>query len=209
MKTHQSNLLYLFLTIVILVLPGQAHARIKCWTNSEGVKECGNAIPPEYAQKSHEEVSDQGVVVDEQERAKTVEELAEEKRLADIKAEEARMEEEQAKQDKMLLDTFSSVDDIEMTRDGKIAAMESSIKLTNTRIEKIQTDLDKRIETAAVEERAGKAPSEALLKDIESLNRQIKDNKLFITNNRAEQAQLQEAYALDIARFNKLKTGAE
>ena len=147
--------------------------------------------------------------MDEQERAKTVEELAEEKRLADIKAEEARMEEEQAKQDKMLLDTFSSVDDIEMTRDGKIAAMESSIKLTNTRIEKIQTDLDKRIETAAVEERAGKAPSEALLKDIESLNRQIKDNKSFITKKRAEQAQLQEAYALDIARFNKLKTGAE
>jgi hypothetical protein len=209
MKTHQSNLLYLFLTILVLVLPGQAHARIKCWTNDEGVRECGSVIPPEYAQKSHEEVSDQGVVVDEKERAKTVEELAEEKRLADIKADEDRKAEEQAKLDKMLMDTFSSVDDIEMTRDGKISAIDSSIKLANKRSEKLQIDLDKRIETAAVEERAGKAPSETLLKDIESLRRQINDNKSFIAKKRAEQEQLRADYDLDIARFNKLKTGAE
>jgi len=209
MKTHQSNLFYLFLAIVVLVLPNQAHARIKCWTNNEGVRECGNVIPPEYAQKGHKEVSDQGVVVEEQERAKTEEELAEAKRLAAVKAEEERKAEELAKQDKILLDTFSNVDDIEMTRDGKIAAIESSIKLTNARNEKIQIDLDKRIETAAIEERAGKAPSEALLKDIESLNRQMKNNEAYIVKKRAEQEQLHEAYALDIARFNKLKTGAE
>jgi small-conductance mechanosensitive channel len=209
MKTHQSNLFYLVLTILVLVLPSQAHGRIKCWTNNEGVKECGNVIPPEYAQKGHEEVSDQGVVVEEQERAKTEEELAEEKRLADIKAEETRKAEAQAKQDKMLMDTFSSIDDIEMTRDGKIAAIESSVKLTNTRNEKIQTDLDKRIEAAAVEERAGKTPSESLLKDIESLRRQIKNNEAYITKKRAEQEQLRADYALDIARFNKLKPGAE
>ena len=61
MKTHQNNLFYLCLTLFVLVLPSQAHGRIKCWTNSEGVRECGNTIPPEYAQKSHEEVSEQGV----------------------------------------------------------------------------------------------------------------------------------------------------
>jgi hypothetical protein len=209
MKTHQNNLLYLFLTILVLVLPGQAYGRIKCWTNNEGVRECGSVIPPEYAQKGHEEISDQGMVVDEKKRAKTEEELAEEKRLAAIKAEEARKAEVQAKQDKILLDTFSSVDDIEMTRDSKISAIDSSIKLANKRSEKIQIDLDKRIETAATEERAGKAPSEALLKDIESLRRQLNDNKSFIAKKRAEQEELRADYAVDIARFNELKAGAE
>ncbi len=181
MKAYQRIVFYLFLSITALTLSSQAHARsIKCWTNNEGVKECGNVVPPEFAQKGHQEVSKHGLVREEQERAKTEEELAEEERLAAIEAEEARKAEEQAKQDKILLNTFSSVDDIEMTRDGKMAAFESSIKHTNKRTEKIQTDLDKRIQTAADQERAGKAPSEALLKDIESLRRQIKNNESYI-----------------------------
>lgn len=209
MKVYRRTLFYLFLSITALVLPSQAHARIKCWTNNEGVRECGNAVPPEFAQKSHKEISKHGLVMEEQERAKTEEELAEEKRLAAIEAEETRKAEEQAKQDKILLDTFSSVDDIEMTRDGKIAAIESSIKHTNKRSKKIQIDLDKRIQTAAAEERAGKAPSESLLKDIESLRRQIKNNESYITKKRAEQTQVREEYAIDIARFNELKNGGK
>ena len=51
-------------------------AGIKCWTNKEGYKECGNAVPPEYAQQGHTELNKQGLVVDQQERAKTPEELA-------------------------------------------------------------------------------------------------------------------------------------
>jgi hypothetical protein len=207
MKVYQRTLFYLFLSITALVLPNQAHAGIKCWTNNEGVKECGNVVPPEFSQKGHKEVSKHGLVREEQERVKTEEELAEEKRLAAIEAEEARKAEERSKQDKILLDTFSNVDDIEMTRDGKIAAIESSIKLTNKRSEKIQIDLDKRIEAAAAEERAGKTPPESLLKDIDSLRRQIKNNESYIAKKRAEQTQVREDYALDIARFNELKTG--
>jgi hypothetical protein len=90
-----------------------------------------------------------------------------------------------------------------------MAAIESSIKHTNKRSEKIQTDLDKRIQKAADQERAGKAPSEALLKDIESLRRQIKNNESYIAKKRAEQEQVREDYAIDIARFNKLKTGGK
>jgi len=209
MKVYRHTLFYIFLSITALALPSQAHARIKCWTNNEGVRECGNVVPPEFAQKSHKEISKHGLVREELERAKTEEELAEEERLVAIEAEEARKAEEQAKQDKILLDTFSSVDDIEMTRDGKIAAIESSIKHTNKRSEKIQIDLDKRIQAAAAEERAGKAPSESLLKDIEALRRQIKNNEAYITKKRAEQAQVREEYAIDITRFNKLKAGGK
>ncbi len=52
-----------------------AHARIKCWTNKDDIRECGNVVPPEYSQKGHEELSDQGIVIDRKERAKTPEEL--------------------------------------------------------------------------------------------------------------------------------------
>lgn len=205
MKTKLNLLVYIYLFITALAFSGVANARIVCWTNHEGVRECGNAIPPEFAQKQHEEISEQGMVLEEKERAKTAEEIAEEKRLADIEAEKTRIAEEQAAKDKILLDTFSSIDDIEMTRDGKISAIDATIKATNKRTEKIQADLDKRIEAAAAEERAGKAPPESLLEDIESLRRQISNNANYIETKQQEQEQIRAGYELDIERFKKLK----
>ena len=204
MKTK--NLLSLTLTLFLLggtTLP--AHAGIKCWTNHEGIRECGNRVPPEYAQQGHQELSKQGTVIEEQERAKTTEEIAEEQRQAELEAEKLKQEEERHRQDKILLDTFSNVEDIELARDGKIAAIESTIHLTNKRIEKIQEDLDKRIKAAAAEERSGNTPNEALLKDIESLRRQIKNNEAFIAKKRTEQEEVKSDYDIDIERFKNLK----
>ena len=205
MKKQIFNTLIILITFTGLGLSTAAHAKFKCWTNNEGVKECGNAVPPEYAQKGHQELSKSGMVKDETERAKTDEEIAEEKRLEEIQAEKDRMAKEQKKKDAILLQTFSSVEDIERARDERLSALEASIKLTQARSEKIQEDLDKRIRKAATAERAGKAPPEALLKDIESLKRQIKNNDNFIEGKRAEQEIIKEDHAKDIAHFKKLK----
>ena len=192
-------------TSTLLTLSSYSTARIKCWVNSDGVRECGEKVPPEYAQKGHKEMSKHGVTVDESERAKTKEELEEEKRLAAIQAEKDKQQAEKDKQDQILLATYSNTDDIQLTSDGKIAAIESDIKLADKRNEKIQADLDKRTATAAAEELAGKQPSEDLLKDISSLQRQINNNDKFIADKRAEQEEIKKEYAAKIARFKELK----
>lgn len=188
-----------------LALSGSAQARMKCWTNNEGIKECGNKIPPEYAQQQYQEIGKGGLVRETTERAKTDEELAEERRLEKEMALQEKHEEEQKNQDRILLATFSNVGDIERARDERVTALDASIKLTQARTEKIQLDLDKRIQTAANAERAGKTPPEALLKDIESLKRQIKNNDSFIETKHAEQEEIRQSHAIDIERFKKLK----
>ncbi len=190
------------LSLMVLSLPAQA--RIKCWENSDGVMECGEKVPPEYSQKSHKEISSQGITVGESERARTEEERAEDERLAAIQAEEDRKKAEIEKQDKILLDTYSNTDDIQMTSDGKIAALESTIKLANKRNEKIQANLDKRTATAAAAELAGKQPPEDLLKDIQSLQRQIKNNNKFIVDKQLEQEAIKKEYAYKIVHFKEL-----
>jgi len=190
------------LSLMVLSLPAQA--RIKCWENSDGVRECGERVPPEYAQKSHKEISSQGITLEESERARTKEEIAEDERLAAIQAEEDRKQAEIEKQDKILLDTYSNTDDIQMTSDGKIAALESTIKLANKRNEKIQANLDKRTATAAAAELAGKQPAEDLLKDIQSLQRQIKNNDKFVVDKRMEQEEIKKEYADKIVHFKEL-----
>lgn len=201
------NRLAIIISTVIFLstLSTPALARIKCWTNDEGIRECGNSVPPEYAQKSHQEISNQGVIIDKQERAKTKLELEEEARLAAIAAEKQKLKDEQAKQNKILLDTFISVADIEAVRDGKLAVIESSITLANKRNEKTRQDLDKRIEAAAAAERAGKAPNEALLEDINLLHARIEKNNAFIDGKHDEQDAVSAAADTDIERFKRLK----
>ena len=205
MKTTKFSALFILIMLAGLSTTQSVQARMKCWTNNEGIRECGDKVPPEYAQKGHQELGKSGLVREEKERAKTTEELAEEERLAKMEAEKLKAEEEQKNQDRILMETFSSVEDIERARDERVTALEATIKLTQARNEKIQIDLDKRINTAANQERNGKTPSEALLKDIDSLKRQIKNNDNFISEKRSEQETIKKSHALDIDRYKKLK----
>ena len=195
----------LMTSVLGLIFSPSVHARMKCWKNHEGVTECGTSVPPEFAQKGHKEIGDSGMVKEEVERAKTPEEIAEDERLAKIEAEKLKAQEEQELKDRILMETFSSVEEIEKSRDDRITALESTIKLAETRNQKIQVDLDKRIASAAADERAGKKPSDALLSDIDSLKRQIKNNDDFISEKRIEQDVIRDSHAKDIARFKELK----
>ena len=119
--------------------------------------------------------------------------------------EEKQRQKEQKQHDRILVDTFSSVEDIEAARDEKIAALDTTINLTNKRTENIQEDLDKRVQRAAAQERSGKQPSEDLLKSINSLKRQIKNNEEFIAAKRLEQEEIRANFAEDIARYKELR----
>jgi hypothetical protein len=144
-------------------------------------------------------------VVSEKDRAKTPEELEEAARQAALEKEKVEKEKEARRQDAILLETFTKVEDIERVRDDQIHALDSTIKVTKARNEKIKGDLDKRVASAAAEERAGKAPNEALLKDIESLKRQLANNDSFVEKKMKEQDEIRADYEQRIARFKELQ----
>ncbi len=188
----------------LILVSTSVHARIKCWKNSDGVRECGKTIPPEYSQQGYEEVSGQGITVEKIERAPTEEERQEEKRLAAIQQAKEAEKAEKVAQDKALLDTYTNTDDIQMAGDGKVAVLESTINLAERRNQKIQVTLDKRTAVAVAAELAGKQPAEGLLEDIESLQRQIRNNDKFIADKREEQENIKKKYAEKIERFEQL-----
>lgn len=196
-----------FTAFIFLICTGLSvqSATIKCWTNKEGVRECGTTVPPEYAQQGHEELNEQGRVIGEKDRAKTKEEIAEDKKLAAIEQKKKEAEEEKKKRDKILLATYTKVEDIEKMRDDNISVIQSRITLTQSRIEKTQADLDKRIQAAANAERDGKKPNQALLNDIEILRKRIKNNKEFIAEREHEIESVKSTYNDDIERFKQLK----
>lgn len=205
--------LLLSLTVALAVaaaLPAHAQSKaapkkFKCWTNAEGVRECGESVPPEFAQEGHEVLNQKGNVVSEQERALTAEELEEAQKQKAAEEEKLAAEKELKRQDAILLQTYTKAEDIERMRDEQILALESTIKVTNARTEKIKADLDKRVAAAAAEERAGKTPNEKLLANIDSLKKQLANNDEFVAEKHKEQETLRTEYDQKITRFKELK----
>ncbi|OOO01929.1 MAG: hypothetical protein USCGTAYLOR_01853 [Chromatiales bacterium USCg_Taylor] len=208
MGQYYRNLCQLLALVLVSSISLDASAGIKCWTNKEGVRECGNAVPAEYAQQGHTKFNAQGVAVGHRKRAKSQAEFAEEERIKKQKAEEDRKRQEAEKADRVLLDTFSSEDDLVFAREGMVSAIEAQIQLTESHIQKIQANLDRMIVIAADLERSGQKPTEQAMADIEKVRAQIADNRSFIETKRKEQESVRQQYVADIERFRKL-TGKE
>ena len=183
----------------------QAHAIIKC-QDADGNWHMGDTLPQECVKEGHQELNEQGFVIEEVDRQKTDAEIAEEKEQAKVEAEKQAEAAEQAKQDQILMDTFSSVDDINSAREGKLAAINASIGLAEKRNEKLQKDLDNLEKAAAEQERSGNAPSEKTIEEIESLRRQVEVNNKFIADKMTEKEQVNAEYDQNIARFEELKS---
>ncbi len=200
----------LFVSVITLLsIPAFSQAAIKCWTNNEGVRECGNAIPPEYAQKSSETINERGITVETKERALTKEELSKIKAKEEEEQQRVAKEEEknkkQAAADRVLLATFLSEDEIITARDRKLAVIDGNIEVTNITIDKLNDDLQTQRKKAANYERRGKTVPEGTLKEIASLERQIASKQEFIESKQAEKETIREKYAKDLERFRELK----
>lgn len=182
-----------------------ASAQIKCWTNSEGVRECGNVVPPEYAQQGHAEVSEQGLTRETVAPAKTAEELAAQQQAEREAAERKRLAEEQARKDRILLDTFAGEDDVKLARDGKITNIDSQIRLTEDHIGKLTANMNALIAEAGELERAGSPVPEGLTRDIEAVRTQIAEQQAFIAKKRQDQEDIRVEYEGYLQRIRELK----
>ena len=210
MKSPRVALLpYVLAGLVAALLPLAASGRIKCWTNDDGVRECGNAVPPEYAQKAHREVSKAGVTVGTSKRAKTKEELRLEReeaaRLAPIRAEEARKIRARKTKDRVLLSTFTSETDLTLAHEGQVTAIDIRIDHTEKILKQLERSLDELHSQAARLERTGKPITPEFESKIAKVERQMRDSSRFIEKRRLQKAELAAQYVEDRDRYRELK----
>jgi len=192
-------------TSLWLSVPSLHAGKLYKWVDEHGQIRYGDRIPPQYAKKSNETLNKQGVVVKSKAAAKTREQLAEEQQLAKVNAEQERRRQKQEHQDRILLDTFTNEDEMILTRDGKIEAIEAVIRVTKSRTEKIKQRLAQQELRAANLERSGKAVPQKLQRGIREARRQIRYNSGYISNRRKMQQAIREKFELDIKRFRTLK----
>lgn len=206
---HTATSLLAGLALAAGLLTAPAQAGMYKWVDEEGKVHYGDRIPPEYAEQEQRRLNPQGITVEVKERAKTPEELAEERRLAEIKAAEEERRRQQQAMDRILLDTFSNEDEIVMTRDGKISAIDAVIRVTQGRIESLQKRLAEQTTRAANLERSGKPVPDVLHQEIRSTRQQIENNQTYILEKEQEQQDTRAKYEADIQRFRELQRQRE
>lgn len=192
--------LYLALACANSALAG----RIVCWTNDEGVRECGSSVPPQYIDKRREILNERGMVVHVTPAAKTEEQRAEEERLAKLAEQERQREEAKRREDEILLKTFTTERDVLIARDSKIAAIESVIGITSSNVASLQHDMEEQQRRAANFERRGKPVPDELLEEMRVTKRRIAEKEAIIQQKRQEQDAIRAQYDADLERFRKL-----
>ena len=187
------------------MLPAAQAGKLYKWVDENGQIRYGDRIPPQYARKSNETLNQQGITVDRKEAAKTPEQIAAAQRLEEARQAAERVQQEKDRKDRILLDTFTNEDEMVLTRDGKIEAIEAIIRVTNGRTEKLKLRLSELKTRAANIERSGKPVSEKLNAEISETRQQIAQNFSYVKSRNSDQQLIREQFEVDIARFRELQ----
>jgi hypothetical protein len=209
-----------WLAVLAIALPSLTGAQPKSgqpgklyqWTDDKGVVHYGDSVPPEYAKADRNVLNNQGVHVGFEQGELTPEQRAEKARLA-AEAEQAKHQREEiARRDKMLLETYISVSDIEDLRNRRLELLEGQIKVTELYL----VNLRKRLLTLQDEasnykpytarENAPQIP-ENLATDISRTAGSINLYEQTLSHTRSTQETVRNSFDDDIRRFKQLKGG--
>ncbi len=181
-------------------------AAIKCWNNDEGLRECSYTVPKKYLGREIQILNGRGQVIRVIPADKTPEQKREIARLAKIAKDKKRIRDEQRRKDRILVNTFVSVDDIILSRDSKSNAIDGIIQITQSNRAKQQKILDQHTKQAGNFERKSQKVPKSILNKIEKSKAKIKEYDNFIENRKQEKLAIHLKYEADITRFKELKT---
>jgi hypothetical protein len=208
---HRSRLLSISVLIAAAVLAAGAWGasssttghKVYKWVDDQGVTHYGDQIPPEYAAQAHGVINNQGIEVEHTDAQKTAEQLAVE--------DQKRLDTEQrANRDRNLLTTYGSVQEIERLRDQRLSLLTDQIKLKEQFLETLNVKMNKlKVTTARYKPYSSdpKAPpmTDQLTEDLVRVGSDIRTQEDNLRQKRTEQANMNQEFEGDIARFKELK----
>jgi len=175
------------------------------WVDEEGRVHYSDRLPPVDAGKAHSALDERGVTIDQIDAAKTPEQIKQEQEVERLRRERQQLIEKQRTADRVLLRTFRTEDDIIMTRDGQVQAVDAYIKITHANIKRLKASLEDLQRQAAARELSGKQIPEKFRQEIEDKNQALKDAYQSIVRREHDKDRIRQSFAKDLQRFRELK----
>lgn len=176
------------------------------WVDENGVTHYGDSVPARYAEAQKRVLNEQGVVVDYVEGRKTEEQLAAERAEAErIAAAELRL-----RNDRALLATYLSVDEIVMHRDRRVELFKAQSRVTELYLRNLERRLQKLMVEAGRFQPYSDNPEAPmidpdLIDDIDFTKETIERHEDNLLKFRQDEQSIIERFDGDIRRFEELK----
>lgn len=176
------------------------------WVDENGQVHYGDRIPPEYAEQDRDILNQRGVTVGREEGAETPEE-------ARVRVEQEAREKaaaETAQRDRMLLQTYQSVDEIELVRRRRIELIDAQIIIQEQSLNSLKDRHERLRERAAIFAPLNTDPDarpmpEGLMEDIERSESDLRTQQQNLQARRDERVELNSKFDADVQRFKELR----
>jgi hypothetical protein len=174
------------------------------WTDEQGVVHYGDSVPPQYAQKERSILNSQGVEVRTLDAQKSPEQLA-----AAARAQQDILKQRQ--HDAFLMNTYTSVKDIEALRDlrldqlhGQRVAAEQYVDSLNSRLSALQTRA-LNFKPYSSRPAAHRMPDDVAEDLVRTLN-ELRTQNNALTAKAEEETNTKAQFQSDIERYRELRT---
>lgn len=175
------------------------------WIDDNGVVHYGDTVPAEYVKRERQVINEHAVTMETLPAQKTDAEIAAEAEARKAQKIAEKKAAEQAERDRILLNTYLSVAEIEMLRDRRIQALEAQIALTQHYINNLQERAERLNALAEPFDRKGEPLPDRLGRDVETTQKNLDTYRRALSALRSEQGGIREQFAQDMDRFQSLK----
>jgi len=203
MRLHRMAILSM--TALVLANPVAA-AKIYKWVDEKGVTHYGQSIPPEYKDQAASEITPEGVTVRRWGAAPPpeVRKPADDKAAQDKRKEEQKEALQQQRRDTALVNTYTSVKEIDDARERQLQGPLQAMKGLEPRLKKAQEKLRSHQRQVDGYAQDGKPVPEALEQDIAEQKAEIDAIQAEIDRHRARVEAIKARFEADKRRFEQL-----
>lgn len=205
--SYESVLLYLALTVGLsCALHGVVASADNTfrWVDDQGLVHYSDRLPPEEAKHPRTKLNQQGMKVEQQEGAKSREQLAREKQVKELRSQQQKLLVEQRDHDLSLLRSFRNEEEMVLALKGKTETIDTAIKIIQSNQERQEELLLEQEKRAADLERRGQQVPKNLRDTIDATHRQISSHQEKIKSLEADKETIKARFDKDIERYKVL-----
>ena len=185
-----------------------AEAKLYKWVDEQGNIYYSDRVPPQEVKHKREVINESGVRTLDVDRAKTKEELIEERQRAALLEQEQENRRKVQEYHRNLVANYRDERDLIDTRDRNIESIQVSINFVEANLSGLTSELDSMVKEAASYERSGVKTPKLLKAQIAEIRGKIDEANDFIKEKQGEQRKVRSRYNEELELY-RILTGTQ
>lgn len=173
------------------------------WVDDRGVTHYSSTLPPEYASKNRQILNKSGIVIRTQDVLTPDERRAKQAESAKVSADEA-LARDQKRYDKSLVDSYSSVGEIELARSRSMQQLDAGITSIDSQVTMVANHLSDLKKEVADRRKGNKKVPPFMLNEIKESEDRLSGLQQNLDKSKAKRAETQARFEAEKARYKEL-----